>query len=59
LPPSNDFEQVFSATGELLDKLMSLYYRALAQMAVAGERVEAVFGMPRLADVEDPLSDED
>lgn len=59
LPDPNNIEDVFSATGETLDKLMSLYYRALAHLAVTAEKVERAFNLPMLPEVVDPLSDED
>jgi len=54
LPPANEVGALFAAADELHDKLGTLYFRLMAQLAVTAEKVEAAIGLPRLPDPPEP-----
>jgi hypothetical protein len=54
IPAVENVAEVFMAGDELHTKFMALYFRAMAQLAVTAERVEAAVGLPRLPDPRQP-----
>ncbi len=54
IPPSDQVGELSLAAEEMLAKLLALYFRAMAQLAVTAERVEAALGLPRLPDPPEP-----
>ena len=52
-----DLEQggeAFYLAGERLDRLLALYFRLMARLAVVAEQVELAVGLPRLPDPPEP-----
>jgi Zn-dependent protease with chaperone function len=54
IPPAEHVGELAVAAEELLARLLALYFRAMAQLAVTAERVEAALGLPRLPDPPEP-----
>jgi len=50
LPAADQVGDLSIAGEEALTKLLALYFRAMAQLAVTAERVEAALGLPRMPD---------
>lgn len=48
IPPVNEPVQLYKAANEFYDKLMNLYYRAIAYLAMTAEKVEDALGLGRL-----------
>ncbi len=54
IPSDEQVGELAMAAEEMLAKLLALYFRAMAQLAVTAERVEAALGLPRLPDPPEP-----
>src|SRR5438046_2565255 len=54
IPPADQVGELAAAAEELLTKLLALYFRTMAQLAVTAEQVEAALGLPRLPDPPEP-----
>jgi Zn-dependent protease with chaperone function len=50
IPEVSRVGEVFFFAGEMLDKLLTLYFRLMARIAVTAEAIEAAVGLPRLPD---------
>ena len=54
LPDRDAIGDVYQAAGDVLEKLVSLYYRLMGRLVLAAEQVELALGMPPLPEPPQP-----
>ena len=59
VPPADEPADVAVSVNEMIDKLVNLYFRVMAHLAVVAERVETAVGLPPLPEPPKPRDEEE